>query len=481
MFSLTDAFFAFVILAILILSGRYLKQRIRWLQRLHLPESIVAGFLALILGPQVLGALVINLAGEGATLSNGLFSEPIRTVWSQSPSLFINIVFAALFLGERIPSPREIWRKAAPQVIFGQSIAWGQYVVGLLVTLMVLIPVFGAHPISGALIEIGFEGGHGTAGGMAQTLGELGFPDGADLAIGLATVGIVAGIVAGTALADWGRRRGYVQTVNPRVAEVEGIPELTHTETPEVQRRRAKLMRGILIDPLSINFGIVGVAIAIGWLILNGLTWFELVTWGRTGFVMMTYVPLFPMALIGGIIVQLIFNRLQLSPLIIEPLMKNIAGLALDVVVITALASISLQVLGSNLGVFTILSVAGITWNVLFFLYFAPRIFPDHWFERGLGDLGQSMGVTATGILLLRMVDPDNRSGAFESFAYKQLFFEPIVGGGLFTAASPALISRFGPVAVLVLTSGLLLFWLGAGFFLIRRRNQLQRNGLTRD
>ena len=74
------------------------------------------------------------------------------------------------------------------------------------------------------------------------------------------------------------------------------------------------------------------------------------------------------------------------------------------------------------------------------------------------------MGVTATGILLLRMVDPDNRSGAFESFAYKQLFFEPIVGGGLFTAASPALISRFGLVAVLVLTSGLLLFWLGQAF-----------------
>ena len=36
--------------------------------------------------------------------------------------------------------------------------------------------------------------------------------------------------------------------------------------------------------------------------------------------------------------------------------------------------------------------------------------------------MGQSMGVTATGILLLRMVDPENKSGAFESFAYKQLF-----------------------------------------------------------
>ena len=69
---------------------------------------------------------------------------------------------------------------------------------------------------------------------------------------------------------------------------------------------------------------------------------------------------------------------------------------------------------------------------------------PDFWFERGIGDVGQSMGVTATGILLLRMVDPENRSGGFESFAYKQLFFEPIVGGGLFTAAAPVLVVQLG-------------------------------------
>lgn len=89
--------------------------------------------------------------------------------------------------------------------------------------------------------------------------------------------------------------------------------------------------------------------------------------------------------------------------------------------------------------------------------------------------MGQSMGVTATGILLLRMVDPENRTGAFESFAYKQLFFEPIVGGGLFTAAAPALVVRFGLVPVLLLTGGLLIFWLAMGFLIIRQNQQQRR------
>ncbi|MFP4120464.1 sodium/glutamate symporter [Coleofasciculus sp.] len=460
MLSLKDALFAFILVALLILVGRFIHQKVRWIQKLYIPESIVAGVVALLLGPQVLGAI----ADPNSPLANGLFPESIRNVWSQSPGVFINIVFAALFLGESIPHPRDIWNKAAPQVVFGQSLAWGQYVVGILLTLLILIPVFGIDPTAAALIEIAFEGGHGTAAGMAGTFQELGFPDGADLAVGLATVGIVSGIVTGTVLANWGRRQGYVQGVEQNVAEPEWFEDYTHSETLQIRRARSLLMRNMLIDPLSLNFGFVGLAIAIGWLILQGLVWIESVTWGIGGFEMMTYVPLFPMALIGGIIVQLLMERLGLHPLIIRPLMNNIAGVALDIVVVTALATISLTVLGENFGSFLLLSVAGITWNIFAFLYLAPRVIPSYWFERGLGDLGQSMGVTATGILLLRMVDPDNRSGAFESFAYKQLFFEPIVGGGLFTAAAPSLIARFGLVSILFLTSGILVAWLIFGF-----------------
>ncbi|MEO1298216.1 MAG: sodium:glutamate symporter, partial [Cyanobacteria bacterium J06636_16] len=269
-------------------------------------------------------------------------------------------------------------------------------------------------------------------------------------------------------------RRGHIQSGSNQVEDPGGVPEFSHTETPAMQERRSQLMQGLLIDPLSINFGIVGVAIVIGWLMLQGLIWIESVTWGVTGFEVMTYVPLFPMALVGGIVVQVVLERLGLEPLVIQPLMKNIAGVALDVVVVTALASISLQVLGNNIGIFLVLSIFGIAWNLLFFLYYAPRIFPDYWFEKGIGDLGQSMGVTATGILLLRMVDHRGESGAFESFAYKQLFFEPIVGGGLFTAAAPTLIARFGLGGMMLITGGLLAFWLVMGGLLMKQ-NQRQR------
>ena len=471
MFNLLNVLFAFIVVGVLLLIARFIKHKIRLFQALYLPESIIAGAIALLLGSGALGVIAVSMGvNPDSYIAGGLFPEEMREVWSQSPGVFINIVFAALFLGEHIPNPKEIWRKTAPQVAFGQTLAWGQYVIGILVTLVVLTPLFGINPIAGALIEIGFEGGHGTAGGMAETLTELGFAEGGDLALGLATVGIVTGIIFGTVLAHWGRKKGYIESEPVSVTSGDAqFQETAPTEPSSVLARRASLMQNLLVDPLSLNFGFTGVAIAIGWVILQIFTLIESATWGQNGLELVGAVPLFPMALIGGIIIQLIMKRLDLDVLIIRRLQERIAGVALDLLVVTALATINLAVLGANIGVFLTLAIVGIAWNVLAFIYLAPRILPVYWFERGIGDMGQSMGVTATGILLIRMVDPKNRTGAFESFAYKQLFFEPIVGGGLFTAAAPALINQFGSVSIFFLTAGLLVFWLIFGVLNCKR------------
>ncbi|MBW4545362.1 MAG: sodium:glutamate symporter [Symplocastrum torsivum CPER-KK1] len=466
-----DVFLAFVLLGFLILVGRLIRQSIPLLQALFLPSSIVAGVVALLLGPSALGAIASSVAGKEFFLANGIFPPEVQAVWSAVPGVFINIVFAAIFLGEFIPSPREIWRVAAPQVAFGQTIAWGQYVVGLLLAITVLTPIFKLDPIAGALIEIAFEGGHGTAAGMAQTLTNLGFEAGPDLALGLATVGIVTGVLAGVFLANWGRKKGYIPTDYQGDVELEEASDGHPDQSPEAKAARARRARTLLIDPMSLHFGFVGLAIGIGWLILQALTFIESVTWNRggNGLEILSAIPLFPLALVGGIIVQIVLTRLGRSYLINRQLMNRIGGVALDATIVTALASISLAVLGSNIGAFLVLSIAGILWNVIVFIYLAPRMIPTYWFERGIGDMGQSMGVTATGLLLMRMVDPSNRSGAFESFAYKQLFFEPIVGGGLFTAAAPPLINRFGPIPVLLLTSVILAFWLIFGLLNYRQ------------
>ena len=176
-------------------------------------------------------------------LAGGLFPETANEVWKQTPVAFINIVFATLFLGETIPNPKDIWRKTFPQLAFSNTLAWGQYVVGILLTMLVLVPFFDLDPVAAALIEIAFEGGHGTAAGMADSLSKLNFPEGGDLALGLATVGIISGIVTGTVLANWGRSQGYLEVEEEKEKE-EDFPQ-NHRDT----EREEEIL---LVDPLSL-------------------------------------------------------------------------------------------------------------------------------------------------------------------------------------------------------------------------------------
>jgi glutamate:Na+ symporter, ESS family len=461
--AVVDVFTALLVIGLLLVAAKWLRVKLPIFQRLFLPASVIGGTLGLLIGPQVLGNLVRASNGP-EQLAGGLIPEAVLEVWGELPVLLISVVFAALFIGKRIPSIRTIWQVAGPQVALGQSIAWGQYVVGLTLGLLILTPVFGLPPMAGALLEIGFEGGHGTAAGLADTFEEFGFAEGTDLALGLATIGLVTGVLIGTLIVNWGVRTDRISlgadgdpVTNARAATDDDLDDL---DDREGVRDRAQSST----DPLSVHIGFVAIAISVGWLLLEALEAIEVASWGGDdGLELLVHLPLFPMAMLGGVLLQLVLDRTGRQELVDRKLINRLSGTALDLIIVAALATLSLDALGGNLGPFLILAGAGIAWNVGAFLLLAPRIVPEYAYERGLGDFGQSMGMTVTGLLLMRIADPPNRSGGLEAFGYKQLLFEPVVGGGLFTAASVPLIAQLGAIPVLLGTSVLMVFWVLLG------------------
>ncbi len=458
----SDVFLSLLVIGLLLVAAKWIRGRIRLFRRLFLPASVIAGTAALLIGPQVLGR-VSAAAGGPSWLHDGAVPDGVLAVWSQLPVLLISVVFAALFIGKQIPRLAEIWQIAGPQVALGQSIAWGQYVVGIGLGLLVLSPVFGMDPIAGALIEIGFEGGHGTAAGLSSTFEEFGFAEGTDLALGLATVGLVAGVLIGTIIINWGVRTSRI-ALDDSGDPVDIARAATDDDLDDLDQREVAEDAGASTDPLSIHIGYVAVAIAVGWLLLQALSAIEERTWGGDdGLELLVHLPLFPMAMLGGVLLQLALDRTDRGALVDRQLINRISGAALDLIIVAALGTLSLDALGDNLGPFVVLAVAGVAWNVGAFLILAPRIVPEYAYERGLGDFGQSMGMTVTGLLLMRIADPPNRSGGLEAFGYKQLLFEPVVGGGLFTAASVPLIAQIGAVPVLAATLALLIFWVTFG------------------
>ena len=79
--------------------------------------------------------------------------------------------------------------------------------------------------------------------------------------------------------------------------------------------------------------------------------------------------------------------------------------------------------------------VLGLLANVLCLLYLSPVMCPSFWFENGICCFGQGTGVTAAGLMLLRMVDPEGRTGVPRAFGYKQPVHAALMGGGVVTAA----------------------------------------------
>lgn len=464
--TLDQIFTALILLGLLLLVGKWLRLKVALLAQLFLPSAIIAGAIALILGPEVLGRMAAFVPGAPEWFATGLFPEATLEVWSGLPGLLISVVFASLFLGKTIPGPRAIWKRAGPMVAHGQTLAWGQYAIGLTLVLLLLTPVFGINPMAGALIEIGFEGGHGTAAGLAETFRELGFENGADLALGLATVGVVAGVLLGTVLVNWSVRTGRLNPESAQNLDREQISEHDEREsTPRLARTRS-------IDPLSIHLGFIALAIGLGWLLLQGLIALEANTWNAEGdgLALMEHIPLFPLAMLGGVAVQITLMRMGHARALDRRLINRISGAALDVLIVSALATLSLEAVGTHIWPFLILAAAGIAWNLFGFIVLAPRMFPKDWVPMGLANFGQGIGMTVVGLLLVRMADPDNRTGAMENFGYKQLLFEPVVGGGLFTAMSLPLIFQFGALPVLIGTATLMFGWLIFGLLAFRSR-----------
>lgn len=433
----------FCLLAILLVLGKTLRILIPFLQRCYLPSSVIGG---------VIGLIVFQCFP-------GLVSAETVSAVSKIPGFMINVVFATLFIGVVTPPLRTIFRTAFPQLCFGQLLAWGQYVIGFALVGFVLIPLFGVNPGFGNLLEIGFQGGHGTVGGMSESFRAFGWEDGIALGYTIATAGMVVGVTVGVLLVNWAGRRGYVKNIRS-FAEQDKLQQqgiYAHSERPHAGWQTVYCDS---IDSLAWHISLVGIAILIGFGMQKGLQAAEVKLFPDASLRILKGFPLFPFCMIGGLLLQKSSRLVKVDRLIDHGQMQRIAGAALDFLVVSAMATIKLSVVVQNWQSLLLLIIIGTIFSIAMVIFAAPRIFKDSWFECAIADFGQATGVTATGLLLLRTVDPESKTCAAQAFGYKQLLHEPVMGGGLWTAMALTLLYKFGWKIMLIISASALLIWI---------------------
>lgn len=399
--SAQDVLMDFAIASVFILVGQLLRAKVPFIQKFFVPASMVAGFLALAMGSQGLNVLA--------------FSDGIKSY----PGVLIILIFAAVGLNGFSFSKQgfkaEVTRIGSyfSYKVLAQVIQFG------------LVPLFSILVISklfpdinysfGLLLAAGFSGGHGTAAAVGSTLAKEGFVDATDIAMTCATVGILAGIFGGLFFIKLGTKYGWTKYIDS-FQYISG-----DLRTGLIKRKEDRTSMGqetvssVALDPMAWHLALLltacGVGIVINKWILNA-----------TGLDLPNYLLAFLVA-----ICFFLFNcKTGIQHYIDKNVINRISGTATDFLVFFGIASIEISVIVKYAAPLAMLLVFGTVIVVLTLMYFGPAMNKGSWFERSIFVWGYSTGVFAIGFILLRIVDPLNKSKTLNDTAFAAPFTTPI-------------------------------------------------------
>lgn len=379
-----------------------LRRAIPPLQRLGMPDALIAGLLGVVFGPAVLGLLPFTAAHLELVIYHAL------------ALVFIAVGLQAPPPGKRSGTVRSI-AFAIP------AIATLQAIVGLGCVLVWNAAQGGPelHTGFGVMLPLGFNQGPGPAMTFGATWEDkAGMPHGAQIGLIVAALGYTWCCVVGVIFVAWGRHRGWDQAKG--IAETETGTELdAHwgpalaAELAETQQQRAPARRAKHggLEPLTAQLVAIALVYLATWVFLELVTpllpeQHQPTVWGfhfliATGF---------------ALLVRPLAARLPGGTPLDNDLLARTSSTIVDVATCAALAAVSVTVLGQYLApVLLITTIGGLT-TLFACVWMARRAFPTRPFEHGVVTYGSLTGTATTGLALLRMLDPQLEGPAARNY-----------------------------------------------------------------
>ena len=354
--TVNDFLLDFAIASLFIMVGQLIRAKVGLVQKFFVPASMIAGFIALALGNQGLNIL------------------PFSGSIGDYPGALIILIFAAVGMNGFSFSKKEFKSE------LDRVGSYFSYKVLAQAIQFAFAPLFGVLVISrlfpeinygfGFLLASGFSGGHGTAAAV------------------------------GSKMADKiGTKRGWTKYIE----SFQYISGDLKTGLIRDEDKRGSMGRetvaSVVLDPLAWHLALLLVASGAGFL-ANG--WIK----NATGLDLPSYL----LAFIIAIVMFLCFQKTGVGHYIDNTVISRISGTATDYLVFFGIASIKISVIVEYAVPLLMLLVFGMVLVVLTLMYFGPAMNKGSWFERSLFVWGYSTGVFAIGFILLRIVDPENKS-----------------------------------------------------------------------
>jgi len=427
------------VLMVFLLIGFALREIIKPLQKLFLPAGLIGGILALILGPQVLGLV---------TLPEG---------WGGMSSPMINVVLTCMIFGTVIS--REKMKSYAGSINIIALTYFAQLMVGTLAGFGLSKIWKGLPEGWGVMSVFTYWGGHGAGASSGQLFEDLGVPGMLSMGIVLSTLGLIVAMAVGMILVNVGVRRGYANYVG----NIEG--GLIKTVSGPIAKEKQKSLGSATVASDAINGLAMQLALVLGsmWL---GTKLFDLLKMVAPA---ASKIPSLLYGIVGALIVWSIMRALHLDGYADKKTIDNISGVALEICICSATATLNLKMFLDNLVPILIHMVIIVVTTAFICMVLVKRWLKKDWFETALLFFGQSTGSSPSGLALARCTDPETKnSAAWEGFGVAVGVFSPI--SSMLVAVLPVLTvqSVWLPIGIgAVLTVVLVLF----GELVIRKKS----------
>ena len=382
--SVADLFIDFTVISVLLLLATVMRRYITFFQRFLIPNSLIAGFLGLFLGAQVLDWIPLDAERMGAWVYHLLALTFICVGLYRTSSEHSN---GAINLG---------FMQVAVMLIQG--------IIGLSIALLTVITfVPDLNPATGILLPLGYAMGPGIAYTIGQSWVSFGFEGGGSVGLTMAAIGFLVAYFFGMIL------------VNRAVGE-----DGTRAEIPEYVRtglrgskdtiEGARLtFSGAAVEPLSVHLALVGGIYLLTWLVTLGLA--ELMTQGG----LQKELPIlwsfhFIVANLLAILIRKVFLKGKRGAWIDDGMVHRVTGTFADYLIAASIMGISLAFAWRMVLPMLLICALGAWLTFLFVRWACWKLFALHRFERFIGMFAQMTGTIASGLALLRVTDPEYRS-----------------------------------------------------------------------
>ena len=393
----------------LMLVGKVIRVKVKLVQKLFIPPSLIAGLLGLALGPHGLGWI------------------PFSGNLSSYAAVLIALVFATLPFSAQKASVKEVVTRVGPMWVYaqlGMLLQWG--VMGLLGIYLFKTIWPELNSAFGAMLPTGFYGGHGTAAAIGSAFenleGGLKWDDAMTLGMTTATVGVIMAIIFGLFIIKWGARHKQTKFI----ADFKDLPpELRTGLLPEGKRDSLgqATTSSISIEHLTFHFAIVFVVAFLGYVLSVAVkNWCSGLEAPYNGLEL----PVFSCAFVAGLILKKLFDLTKVSNYVSRETVQREGSFFTDLLVTCGVASIKLGVVVQYWLPLLVLVLVGVAVVFAITFYFGRRLSPSYWFERSIFSWGWWTGTMAMGIALERIVDPQMKSKTMDDYALAYLPIAPV-------------------------------------------------------